>query len=81
MLLGNREMLTERLHGCGLRATIQISRPHESLRLTYTLTNANGEEVVRYCIRTPAMAAGLMRRRLTVKDLRLVPLPAGEQPK
>ncbi len=113
-------MLTERLHGCGLRATIQtafvervnltlrqsvaglarrtwsiavapvelevhlqwyrayyhFSRPHESLRLTYTNTNAKGEEVVRYRNRTPAMAAGLTRRRFSVKELLLLPLPA-----
>jgi len=122
MLCGTREMLTERLHDCGLRATIQtafvervnltlrqsvarlarrtwsmavaptdleahlmwyrayyhFSRPHESLRLTHTLTNAKGEEVVRYRNRTPAMTAGLIRRRFAVKDLLLVPLPAGE---
>ncbi len=120
MLSGTREMLRERLHGCGLRATIQtafvervnltlrqsvaglarrtwsvaavpteldvhlmwyrayyhFSRPHESLRLTYTNTNAKGEEVVRYWNRTPAMAAGLTRRRFTVKELLLLPLPA-----
>ena len=120
MLCGTRAMLTERLHGCGLRATIQtafvervnltlrqsvaglarrtwsmavapveleahlmwyrayyhFSRPHESLRLTYTNTNAKGEEVVRYRNRTPAMAAGLTRRRFAVRELLLLPLPA-----
>jgi len=128
VLCGTKEMLRERLHGCGLRATIQtafvervnltlrqaqgkllrqsvaglarrtwsmavapaelevhlmwyqayyhFSRPHESLRLTYTNTNAKGEEVVRYRNRTPAMAAGLTRRRFTVKELLLLPLPA-----
>ena len=58
------------------RAYYHFSSPHESLRLTHTLTNAKGEEVVRYRNRTPAMAAGLMRRRLTVKELLLLPLPA-----
>jgi IS1 family transposase/transposase-like protein len=120
VLCGSREMLRERLHVCGLRATIQtafvervnltlrqsvaglarrtwstavapveleahlmwyqayyhFSRPHESLRLTRTRTNAKGEEVVRYRNRTPAMAAGLTRRRFTVKELLLLPLPA-----
>ncbi len=120
VLCGTKEMLRERLHGCGLRATIQtafvervnltlrqsvaglarrtwstaaapvelevhlmwyrayyhFSRPHESLRLAYTNTNAKGEEVVRYRNRTPAMAAGLTRRRFTVKELLLLPLPA-----
>ena len=90
MLCGTREMLTERLHACGLRATIQTAfvervnltlrqsiaglarrtwsihiapseldmhirwyqayyhfcRPHESLRVKYQTTNANGQEVV-----------------------------------
>ncbi len=125
VLCGTRAMLTERLHGCGLRATIQtafvervnltlrqsvaglarrtwsvaavpaelepqrscvcilmwyqayyhFSRPHESLRLTYTNINVKGEEVVRYRNRTPAMAAGLTRR-FRVKELLLLPLPA-----
>ena len=120
MLCGTRARLTERLHGCGLRGTIQtafverinltlrqsvaglarrtwsmavapveleahllwyrayyhFSRPHESLRTMHTNTNAKGEEMVRYRNRTPAMAAGLTRRRFTVKELLLLPLPA-----
>lgn len=120
ILCGTREMLTERLHGCGLQATIQtafvervnltlrqsvarlvqrtwsmavapveleahllwyrayyhFSRPHESLRLTHSLTNIKGEEEVRDRNRTPAMAAGLTRRRLPVRELLLLPLPA-----
>jgi len=34
------------------------------------------DEVVRYRNRSQAMAAGLMHRRLTVKQLLLFPLPA-----
>ena len=37
-----------------------------------------GDEVVRYRNRTPAMAAGLTRRRFAVKELLLLPLPAGD---
>ena len=51
------------------RAYYHFSRPHESLRLTYTNTNAKGEEVVRYRNRTPAMAAGLTRRRFTCQGV------------
>ena len=58
------------------QAYYHFSRPHESLRLTRTRTNAKGKEVVRYRNRTPAMAAGLTRRRFTVKELLLLPLPA-----
>jgi len=58
------------------RAYYHFSRPHESLRLAHACTNAYGDEFVRYRNRTPAMAAGLARRRFTVKELLLLPLPA-----
>jgi hypothetical protein len=60
------------------RTYYHFSRPHESLRLAHVFTNSNGEEVVRYRNRTPVMAAGLMRRRLMVKQLLLLPLAAEE---
>jgi hypothetical protein len=46
--------------------------------LAHVFTNSNGEEVVRYRNRTPVMAAGLMRRRLMVKQLLLLDLAAEE---
>ncbi len=114
-------MLTERLHACGLRATIQTAfverinltlrqsiaglarrtwsihiapselemhirwyqayyhfcRPHESLRVKYQTTNANGEEVTCFRSRTPMIAAGLTRHRWSVQELLLSDRCAG----
>lgn len=58
------------------RVYYHFSRPHESLRLAHAYTNANDDEAARCRNRTPATAAGLTRRRFTVKELLLLPLPA-----
>ena len=50
------------------RAYYHFCRYHESLRLPTT-------GPLRYRSRTPAMAAGLARRRWRVSDLLLMPLP------
>ena len=68
----------EEFHLTWYRTYYTLPRPHESLRLAHVFTNSNGEEKVRYRNRTPVMAAGLMRRRLMVKQLLLLPLAAEE---
>ncbi len=50
------------------RAYYHFCRYHEALRLP-------GRGLHRYRSRTPAMAAGLARRRWRVRDLLLMPLP------
>ncbi len=51
------------------RAYYHFCRYHESLRLP-------GQRLHRYRSRTPAMAAGLARRRWRVRELLLMPIPA-----
>ena len=60
------------------RSYYHFVRPHESLRVTLGQPIARGGKRVpqRYRQRTPAMAAGLTRRRWKVQELLMVPLPA-----
>ncbi len=59
------------------RAYYHFVRPHASLRVPLAEPIERGGRRLprRYRQRTPAMAAGLTRRRWTVRDLLLVPLP------
>ena len=60
------------------RTSYHFVRPHGSLRVTLRQPIARGGKRVpqRYRQRTPAMAAGLTRRRWKVQELLMVPLPA-----
>ncbi len=59
------------------RAYYHFVRPHASLRvpLVQPIERGGRRQPRRYRQRTPAMAAGLTRRRWSVRDLLLVPLP------
>jgi IS1 family transposase len=59
------------------RAYYHFVRPHESLRETCRQGRERGGKRLaqRYRYRTPAMAAGLTRRRGTARDLLRLPLP------
>jgi hypothetical protein len=59
------------------RAYYHFVRPHESLRVRLAQPRARGgkRQRQRYRQQTPAMAAGLTRRRWTVRDLLARPLP------
>jgi hypothetical protein len=59
------------------RAYYHFVRPHESRRLALAQPRERGGKRLpeRYRHRTPAMAAGLTRRRWTVCDLLMLPLP------
>jgi hypothetical protein len=59
------------------QAYYHFCRPHESLRVKYQTTNANGEQITRFRSRTPMVEAGLSRHRWSVQELLLHPLPAG----
>jgi IS1 family transposase/transposase-like protein len=65
------------LHLDWWRAYYHFVRPHESLRvaLAQPLDRGGKRLPQRYRHRTPAMAAGLTRRRWTVRDLLALPLP------
>jgi transposase InsO family protein len=60
------------------RAYYHFVRPHQSLRVALAQPIARGglRQPQRYRQRTPAMAAGLTRRRWTVRDLLTLPLPS-----
>ena len=62
------------------RGYYHFVRPHASLRvpLAQPVERGGRREPQRYRQRTPAMAAGLTRRRWTVRELLLVPLPPVE---
>ncbi len=59
------------------RAYYHFARPHTSLRVALAQPIGRGgrREPQRYRQRTPAMAAGLTRRRWTVRELLALPLP------
>src|SRR4029453_13418989 len=59
------------------RAYYHFVRPHEALRveLGQPLERGGKRQRQRYRQRTPAMAAGVVSRRWTVRDLLTVPLP------
>ncbi len=59
------------------RAYYHFVRPHASLRVALARPLERGGQRMprRYRQRTPAMAAGLTRRRWSVRELLLVPLP------
>ena len=61
------------------RSYYHFVRPHASLRVPLAQPIERGGRRIphRYRQRTPAMAAGLTSRRWTVRDLLLLPLPAG----
>jgi hypothetical protein len=64
------------LHREWWRAYYHFARPHESLRLKLGQPLARGgkRQPQRYRQRTPAMAAGLTRRRWSVREVLLFPL-------
>lgn len=66
-LAGSEHLLS--MHLEWFRAYYHFVLPHESLRLQV------GAQPGRYRARTPAMAAGLTRRRWRVRELLLMPLP------
>jgi hypothetical protein len=59
------------------RGYYHFVRPHTSLRVSLAQPRERGgkRQPQRYRQRTPAMAAGLTRRRWTVRELLALPLP------